>query len=551
LRRKNCWRGGSIELPAPKWFVIARNEYRVITGSIRQMRRYFPYIVIGLLAVYVFFIAPAVVSIFIDDFLAFVISVVAVPVVQIILFMFFFYLMIVPISDTLREVKTEQLEIFLAAPVKAGDVLLGGFLGRMPFYVIAIGVITGTFMALLAPLGLDPVQNIIIMIVFVITFLSALWIGTVVAAILRTRLGKTVRGKDVGRAVSVIIALPMIAVMYAMIGGGLLQALVDPATGGTVRAVLSLLPSSWGAEIFVAFASHPGSIVATGLETMLRFGGLVVFFVAALWLGAKAANHAYSLESTSFTSPKAKPDGFFYGAVRSLGGGGSSGTLLASIFKDYGRRLENLSWIVYSVGLVALIAIFLSDPFSSPEDPLRILSVMAIPLLAGFTVGTVSRGKATLFLYRKSPNGLGKFVKARLQQSWLVTVPVVADVIAVATLLVPQVTLFPWLANVMLASLRAVASVVLLLGLALLIPVFAEESRERGLSMMINLMAIIFTTIGLEIGFSRFGLGFGKMFPNLDPFTAVLCDHLLQTAIISVAGMVLLYFGMRKLSRIE
>jgi len=473
-----------------------------------------------------------------------------VPVVQIILFMFFFYLMLVPISDTLREVKTEQLEIFLAAPVRPGDVLLGGFLGRMPLYVIAIVVVTGTFMALLAPLGLDAVQNIIIIIVFVITFLSAFWIGTVIAAILRTRLGKSVRGKDVGRAVSVIIALPMIAVMYAMIGGGLLEALVDPATGGTVRAVLSLLPSSWGAEIFVAFASHPSNIVAAGLETLTRFGGLIAFFVATLWLGAKAANRAYSLESTTFTSSKANPDGFFYKAVRSLGGG-SSGTLLASIIKDYGRRLENLSWIVYSVGLVVLIAIFLSDPFSSPRDPLVILSLMAIPLLAGFTVGTVSRGKATLFLYRKSPNGLRKFVKARLQQSWLVTVPIAAVIMAIATILVPQITVFSWLANVILASLRTMASVVLLLGLALLIPVFAEESRERALGIMINLQAVVFTTIALEIGLSRSGLGFGKMFPNLDPFTAVLCDHLLQTVIISVAGMVLLYFGMRKLSRIE
>jgi len=551
LRRKNCWRGGSIELLAPKWFVIAKNEYRVITGSIRQIRRYFPYIVIGLLAVYVLFIAPAVVSFFVDDFLAFVISVAAVPVVQIILFMFFFYLMLVPISDTLREVKTEQLEIFLAAPVRPGDVLLGGFLGRMPLYVIAIAVITGTFMALLAPLGLDAVQNVIIIIVFVITFLSAFWIGTVIAAILRTKLGKTVRGKDVGRAVSVIIALPMIAVMYAMIGGGLLEALVDPATGGTVRAVLSLLPSSWGAEIFVAFASHPGNIVAAGLETLTRFGGLIAFFVATLWLGSKAANRAYGLESTTFTSSKATPDGFFYKAVRSLGGGGSSGTMLASIVKDYGRRLENLSWIVYSIGLVALIAIFLSDPFSSPRDPLVILSLMAIPLLAGFTVGTVSRGKAMLFLYRKSPNGLRKFVKARLQQSWLVTVPIAAVIMAIATILVPQITVFSWLANVILASLRTMASVVLLLGLALLIPVFAEESRERALGIMINLQAVIFTTIGLEIGFSRAGLSFGKTFPNLDPFSAVLCDHLLQTAIMSVAGMVLLYFGMRKLSRIE
>jgi len=538
-------------VPVPKWLVVARNEYRIHTSSIRKIRKYFPFLTIGLLVVYVLFIAPAVVSLFIDDFLVFIISVAAVPMVQIILFMFFFYLMLFPISDTLREVKTEQLEIFLASPVKPSDVLLGEFLGKMPFYTIAITVITGTFTALLNPLGLDVVQNAIIIIVFVITFLSAIWIGTVIAAILRTKLGKSVRGKDVGRALSVIIVLPMIAVMYAIIGGGLIEALIDPTTSGTVRTFLGMLPSSWGAEIFVGLASNPNNISAFGLETLTRFGSLIAFFVAVLWLGAKAANRAYSLESTTFTASKAKPDGLFYKTVKYLGGGGSSGTLLASIFKDYGRRLENLSWIAYVVGLIAMLSIFLSDPFSSPRDPLVILSLMAIPLLTGFVVGTVSRGKETLFLYRKSPNGVGRFVKARLLQGWLVAVPIAAAIMAVSTILVPQVTLFSLLINTIWGSIRTMASVAFLLGLALLIPVFAEESRERTLGIIINLQVILFTTIGLEIGFSRFGLSFRRLLPNLEPFTGLLLDHLLQTAIISLVGIVLFYLGKRKLSRIE
>lgn len=538
-------------MPAPKWLVVARNEYRILTSSIRKIRRYFPYLVLGLLAVYVLFIAPAVVSLFIDDFLNFVISVAAVPMVQIILFMFFFYLMLFPISDTLREVKTEQLEIFLVAPVKPSDVLLGEFLGKMPFYAIAITVITGTFTALLIPLGLDLVQNAIIILVFIITFLSATWIGTVIAAILRTKLGKTVRGKDIGRALSIIIVLPGIAVMYAIIGGGLTKALIDPTTSGTVRAILGLLPSSWGAEIFVGFASNPGNISAVGLETLMHFGGLIAFFIAVLWLGAKAANRAYSLESTTFTASKVKPDGFFYKTIRRLGGGGSSGIILKSIFKDYGRRLENLSWIVYVVGLIAMISIFLSDPFSSPRDPLVILSLMSIPLLTGFVVGTVSRGKAILFLYRKTPNGVGRFLKARLLQGWLVTVPIAAGIMAVSTVLVPQVTLFSLLLNMIWGSLRTMASVAFLLGLALLIPIFAEESRERTLGIIVNLQIVLFTTIGLEVSFSRFGLSFGNLFSNLDPFAGLLLDHMLQTAIIWLAGIVFVYLGKRKLSKIE
>jgi hypothetical protein len=503
------------------------------------------------LVVYVTFVAPAIVALFVNDFLAFIITQAAIPMVQIILFMFFFYLILFPIGDTLREMQTSQLEIFLKAPIKPGDVLLGEFLGKMPFYAIVIVVITGTFTALMKPLGFDWTQNAIVIITFVITLLSALWIGTVIAALPRTRLGKTVRGKDVGRALSIVIALPLIAVMYSIFGGGLLQALVDPATGGMVRTILGLLPSSWGAEIFAGFVTNPGNIGAVSLETLTRFVGLVVFSAVALWLGTRAANRAYSLELTTFIAPKAKEDGLFYKTVRLLGGGGSSGNLLVSIFKDYSRRLENLSWIVYALAVIIFLRIFLSDPYSKPEDPLINLSEMRIPFLTAFVVGTVSRGKETIFLYKKTPSGIEKFVKARLLQGLVVAIPIAAVVIVVLTVSVPQMTLTSALTTTILGLLRTVALVVLVLGLALTIPIFSEGSRERALGPVINLIIVLFATIMLSIELPRRGLSFGNMLPNLDRLTSVFYDHLLLTAIFLLAGVALLYIGTRRLSRIE
>ncbi len=161
-------------MPAPKWLVVARNEYRIHTSRIRKIRPYFPYLVIGLLAVYVFFLAPRFVSLFIGDFFSLFPPGAAIPMivalVQIILFMIFFYFIMLPITYTLKEVQTEQLEIFLAAPIKPSDVLLGEFLGQMPFYAIAVTVIAGFFTAVLNPLGLDVAQIAIIIIIFVVMF---------------------------------------------------------------------------------------------------------------------------------------------------------------------------------------------------------------------------------------------------------------------------------------------------------------------------------------------------------------------------------------------
>ncbi len=485
------------------------------------------------------YIAPAVVNLFIDDFLAFFLSQVAVAMVPIIMFMIFFYFIILPITYTLQGMQAGQVEIFLAAPIKPSDVLLGEFLGVMPFYAIAITVIAGFFTAALNPLGLDMVQIAIIVIIFVVTFLCALWIGTVIAAVVRTKFAKTARGRDIGKALSLVLALPMIAVMYAIMGGGLLEALADPGTSGMVRTILSLLPSSWGAEVIVGFASNAGNISAIGFETLTRFGGLVFFFVAVLWLGTKAANRAYSLEPTTFTASRAKPDGFFYKTVRYLGGGGSFGTLLVSVFKNYGRRLENLSRIVYIVGLVAMVNIFFGGGLEDPEGGL-LMGLFLFPFLAVLVVGQVTAGgKESLFIYKKTPFGVGRFVKARLIQGWLVAVPIAAVITAVLVISIPQTTLVSLLTYTGFMAQLVAANVALALGLSLLNPEFSENARAQMVGLMINAQVAMFASVGIFIG--------SMILLDLGFFNTLL----LQTVVIWLLGIVFLYLGKRKLSRIE
>ena len=526
-------------MPVRKWLVVARNEYRIRINSIRMIRRYFPYLVIGLLAVYVSFIAPSVVSLFVDDLVAFFPSQVAVAMVPLITFMIFFYLIILPVTYTLQGMQAGQVEIFLAAPIKPSEVLLGEFLGVMPFYAIAFTVIAGFFTAALSPLGLDMLQIAIVVMVFVVTFLSALWIGTVIAALLRTKFAKTARGRDIGKALSLVLALPMIAVMYAIIGGGLLEAFTNPVTSGTVRTVLSLLPSSWCAEVIVSFASNPGNIGAVGFETLTRFGGLVAFFAAVLWLGTKAANRAYSIEPTTFTASKAKPDGFFYRTVRYLGGGGSFGTLLASVFKNYGRRLENLSRIAYIVGLIAMLNIFFGGGLEDPEGAL-LMGLFLFPFLAVLVVGQVTAGgKESLFIYKKTPSGVGRFVKARLLQGWLVAVPIGAAITAISMIPIPQTTLISLLTYTGFTAQLVAANVALAVGLSLLNPEFSENTRSQMFRLMVNAQVAIFVSIGIFIGSAVvLDLGF-------------LNTLLLQTVVIWLLGTVFLYLGKRKLSRIE
>jgi hypothetical protein len=526
-------------LTTPKWLVIAKNEYRIRINRIRKIKPIFPYLVIGLLAVYVTFIAPTLVSIFVDELLAFWLSQLALAMVPLLMFMIFFYIIILPITYTLQGMQAEQVEIFLAAPIKPSHVLLGEFLGTMPFYAIAITVIAGFFTAALNPLRLDIVQIGIIILIFVVTFLSALWIGTVIAALVRTKFAKTARGKDIGKALSLVLALPMIALMYAIMGGGLLEALANPGTNETVRTFLNLLPSSWGAEIIVDFASNPGNLGAVNFETLTRFGGLVFFFMAVLWLGTKMAKRAYSIEPTTFTASRAKPDGWFYGIIKYIGGGGSFGTLLVSVFKDYGRRLENLSKIIYIVGLIALVNIFFGGGYEDPESAI-IMGLFLFPFLAVLVVGQVTAGgKENLFVYKKSPFGIGRFVKARLLQSWLVAVPIAVIITLVSMMQIPQLTLNELLAFTGFLAQLVAGNVVLALGLSLLNPQFSQNAREQMIGLMVNAQVAVFVSIGIFIG--------SMVIFDLGIFTTLL----MQTVVIWLLGIAFLILGKRKLSRME
>ena len=146
---------------------------------------------------------------------------------------------------------------------------------------------------------------------------------------------------------------------------------------------------------------------------------------------------------------------------------------------------------------------------------------------------------------------MNKFMMTRLLQGCLIMVPFAATMMAVPTILVPQSTIAHVIASTVWGSLRAIATVAFVLGLAFLIPTFSEESRARVIGIMINLQVVFFATIGLEIGSGELGLRFGSIFPGLDRFAALLCDHLVLTAIFLSLGIMLLMLGRAKLNRIE
>ena len=514
-------------MPSPKWLVIAKNEYRVQTSWIRSVRRYFPIAAAGLLAVWVFYLAPMLVSSMLTDLQGLIASQVAVAIFEIILFMFSVFLVILPVSNTLREEGMGRVELVLKAPVRPGDVLVGEFMGKASLYAIFATAVAGLFTALLTPLSLSYLQTALIIFMAFVTCLSSFWVGTVIAAVARTTIGRTAKGKDIGKALSFIIVLPLVAIMYAMMSGDIFALLADPGTNGLVKMALGLFPSSWAAEVIVAFAKNPSNIGAVWGLTMTRVGGMIVFMAVTLAIGWKITDRAYSLEPTNIGATVVGADGAFYRTVRLLGGGGSFGSLLASTFKDYSRRMENLSQIGYIVGLMVIMNFtFVDSARGAQMMGLLMSTVMALFICSESTI----RGRETLFIYRKTPSGVARFMKARLLQAWLLVIPVMVVIWVYSGLRFNIAFTTPFLLDMGYALLVASANIAISLGLSFVNPAY----KQRSAAYMINFQVIGFIVLGCMI------------VPD-----QVFHIWWLQMPLAWAVGLVLLYLGHRKLSTME
>ncbi|UCG02824.1 MAG: hypothetical protein JSW11_02310 [Candidatus Heimdallarchaeota archaeon] len=532
-----------ISLRNPTWLSIAKTEYRVTTSRIREIRSYLPYLLIGGLTIYTLFIAPSIIDAFVDELHELLLSAVAVAIINVLFFVLFVMFASFPISSTIADIKTEHLEIYLSSPVQPSDILIGEFLGKIPFYAVFAAIIGGTFTAALFPLGLDIFQIFIIVTVFIIIFLSATWVGTMIAVLLRSVLMKSARGRDIGKGLAIIVILPLIAVIYLLIGG-YYEVLKDPQNAKLVKDLFAFFPWGWGSEIIVAFAQNPGDILLTEFSTILQFSALLAFLGGSLLIGGFLANRVYNLEPTSFSAATSNPNSLFYNSIRKLGGGGSSGLLLATGFKTYFRKAKNVAWIIYGVGLILVMNVFLAQP-DEPESAF-IMSLFIGPLLAAFVTSDISlQGKENLLLYKQTPTSTSRYLRMKLFQYLVTILPIVLVVETTVNLLVPDITLETLLLNVTLTLIIASAAIIFTIGLFLVNPAFHDKSGEFMINIQICVFGVIIPLFVLLISLDQILWDLFAIADALYPVAVI------YSALQLIIGMVILSVGARKLSNME
>jgi ABC-type transport system involved in multi-copper enzyme maturation permease subunit len=199
--------------------------------------------VLGLLAWYVVYAAPAAFSLASDLTKDLLLSEAALSFMQVMLFIIFISVFTVPIIQTLQDTNLAPLETLLSAPVRPADVLLGKFLGMLPTYSILITVLAGTFLALFIPFGMTLDQVLLSILIFVLVVLIALWLGLLTAAMLRAKLNRSQREGRPGRPWRCSSPCPG-GVMYLSMNGEMMDAL--QGRGASLSDAFWLLPVPGG-----------------------------------------------------------------------------------------------------------------------------------------------------------------------------------------------------------------------------------------------------------------------------------------------------------------
>ncbi len=525
------------------WLHVAKNEMRLWTNRFRNNRLLFFGLLVVIMGTYAFILIPLLfnaLSAPIYDFLTGFIPIEGLPFFIFYVFSFallymFLWSIIHPLSTMLQDTGdlSGQLEVLLSSPVKMRDVLFGKLVGRLPIYLILLFIIAPwlvNFFLIAIPLTIIS-QILIYLTIFIIIVLS-MWLGTLLAAYVENKVRKSERSRDLGKAMVFITTILTVALMYGVIWI-VMTGISDP--NSPMYTVLQFIPSSWGSFIIMDIFGF-GYLVPVDVAFFLIL--LLGLTVVVLVVGYYGAGRFYSLEPIEMGTKRITSEKLFYRIFRRLGG-----VQLVSELKQYSRKLENFSRIGLSIGISAIVIVFNLGTSGGLMDRgmLVMFATFMYPLIIAGMLGTfvIIGSKETLWIYRKSPNGVKNYVKSVYLVHIIFTL-IIGVIFSTISMIVFG---FPLLDTVLSIGLSIGFSLSLMgiaIGVAFVFPTFEERGPKIAVLMVTywGLTSSIWTGV---IFYDIFVIGSFELYDT----------SLITLAFLAITGYILLKLGIRKLSSLE
>ena len=429
------------------WYAIAKAEYYVATSRFRRFRfqATFALAVFGI--IWALYIVPAIVSSILQSMgteieILFRFSL---PQLMRTAVLFIWIMVLVyPISYALQEIRIGQWEIMLSNNVSTRDMMMGTFLGRIPTY--------GLLVLFMAPIAISPfalffhvsiIGQLIMYLVIVFVALSTLLLSNVITTAIQAKLGESSRGDDIAKALGMVVAIAILIPMYGI------MYFAGPLSDVMGMSVWLLFPFTWGADLIswsvilfngVNLTQNDINIFnqIIGINVNIELILLLGFTVLVVGLAFVSADRLFTFAGGARTE-KIVTVGEENFIIRSIRGSSSSPSrvLLAITLKDFSRKVQNISRLMYGVVLAILMPIIFQYSMGGvgeipPEIlvfvmPIIILMLgMMMAMIAGFTFGGIGflESKDQLWIIKSAPRGAMKYTKARLLESFIMAFPI-------------------------------------------------------------------------------------------------------------------------------
>ncbi|MHA1636525.1 MAG: hypothetical protein ACTSUB_00775, partial [Candidatus Thorarchaeota archaeon] len=464
--------------------------------------------------VWALFIAPqlmdSIVSLFADELR--VLLALAFPgLMRSIMLVLWIMILVYPISYALEEIKIGQWEILLSNNVKTKDMLIGMFLGKIPNY--------GLMILILSPILLSPfiivyevslLGQALMYGVLLIIALSTLWLSNVLSIAIQAKLGESSRGNDIAKALSIVVAIVFLLPLYG------LMYFARPLSEIMGLDVFVLLPSTWGADLITRIALfHNGLGIPVnafetilGLDILLNLILVASFAIAVIIVGFASADRLFSFESgarTEVVTTVGRENLFLRGIRRVFSG--SFAALIVTSLKDFGRKAQNLSKVGYGIFLSILLPIMITYNVSGAvDDPLflpilcTLMTSLMLGMIAAIAFGGVGflEAKNQLWIIKGTPNGVSKFILARIISYLIIGIPIAM----IPTALVSIIMQFELLAVVyMFVSVYIVVCGAILVGIGVTANNPAYEDTKSSAFYVNTFSAIFIVMFMLMFGF--------------------------------------------------
>ncbi len=418
---------------AGTWWPIAKAEFLVRTVKLHRARKILYPLLAGFCLLFVLFATPNIVTFFLGEFGAGVDLFLATSLpglMRTIVLVIWLVVLIIPISNSLENVKTDQWDILFSNNVKTRDILLGTYVGKLPIYGL-LGLVLSSIIVVPFVLiyNVSIIGQLLMYSITILFAITTIWLSNVISTALHAKIGQSPRGDDIAKALSwalvPIIAIPAMGAMYWT---GEITALMG-------LEVSMLLPSTWVADLLtwiaITTSSLPPSSIfnlqaywfqVSPIISLLLFSG---FSIAIYVIGFKSANRLFSLGSGLGSNKviTVGPENIVIRGVRRLFGA-KFGVIMVTSLKDFTRKLQNVAKISYALFLALFIPLVLAfGPLTNVvRDPIFIpmMTCLTIGMMLGILGGVIFGGiglldsQDQLWILKGAPRGVPKFIAARV-----------------------------------------------------------------------------------------------------------------------------------------